>query len=94
MNKLFALIAIIAVSAATAYLIAGRDTASQRSDTLQQVLNSKTLRCGFVDYEPANFRDPKTGALKGILVEVAEAIGQKLDLKIEWVQAGGWGQRR
>lgn len=90
MKKLLALILVIAISAATALAVSGRTTTTDKADSLATVLANKTLRCGFVDYEPANFRDAKTGELKGILVETAEAIGKKLDLKIEWVQAGGW----
>lgn len=86
----------VLIAAAVAY---GASRASYPSQTqpsaavepaFERVKQTSTIRCGFVDYEPANFRDPATGEMKGILYEVAEAIGKQTGYKIEWVQAGGW----
>ncbi|MGE3770067.1 MAG: substrate-binding periplasmic protein [Bdellovibrionales bacterium] len=91
-KRLLSLVLIIVISAGTAWYVGqrGEKASATAQDTLARVLETKTLRCGFVDYEPANFRDAKTNEMKGILYEVAEEIGKELGLKIEWVQAGGW----
>lgn len=95
MRQFLTFLAIIAVSAAVAHYTPPRNNspvsaATESESTLARVIRTKTLRCGYVDYEPANFRDAKTGAMKGILTDVAEAMAKKLDVKVEWVLAGGW----
>jgi ABC-type amino acid transport substrate-binding protein len=57
----------------------------------QRISRTHVMRCGFVDYEPANMRDLATGQLKGIFTETAELAAAKLGWKVEWVQSSGWG---
>jgi ABC-type amino acid transport substrate-binding protein len=93
MHTILKLITIILVSTLTAYGISAhydKQGPATSQNALTRVGQTQTLRCGYVDYEPANYHDPKTGKLKGILVEVAEAMGKRLGFKIEWVLAGGW----
>ena len=56
-----------------------------------RVMESKTLRCGYVVYAPGTIRDPKTGALSGIAHDVVEAAAAKLKIKVEWTEETSWG---
>jgi cystine transport system substrate-binding protein len=58
---------------------------------LKRVLQSGKIRCGYINYAPYTLKDPNTNALSGISVEAIEAIGKKLDLKIEWTEEVGYG---
>jgi len=93
MRSFLNLIAIILVSAVTAFFIINHNDSNQTAkatDALTRVQSTQTLRCGYVDYEPANFRDPQTGKMQGILVDVAEVMAARMGVKLEWVIAGGW----
>ena len=41
------------------------------------------------NYPPLEFRDPATNTLTGFDVELGEALGRKLGLKIDWQQTSG-----
>jgi len=56
----------------------------------KHVVDSGKIRCGYINYAPYFIKDPNTGALSGIFVEAMEAIGKKLDLKIDWAEEVGY----
>lgn len=56
-----------------------------------RVINTRTLHCGYNYYEPVIWRDVKTNEMKGIYVDLMDAIGQVTGLKIEWTAEVGWG---
>jgi polar amino acid transport system substrate-binding protein len=64
--------------------------ATQES-VFDRVIRTNTLRCAYATWAPGFYVDPKTGEKKGFSVEIAEAIGKKLDLKISWAEETGWG---
>ncbi|MFH1373443.1 MAG: ABC transporter substrate-binding protein [bacterium] len=67
-------------------------TSEQSNETLyQKVLKAGAIRCSYVAYPPYCIKDPNTGNMTGIFVEVMEEVGRKLELKIEWVEEVGWG---
>lgn len=66
--------------------------AIQKQETLyQRVLRTGTIRCSYCAYPPYCIKDPNTGKMSGIFVDVMEEIGRRLELKIEWVEEVGWG---
>jgi cystine transport system substrate-binding protein len=58
---------------------------------LQSVLEKGKIRCGYITYAPYGMMDSNSKKLTGISVEAMEAIGKKLDLKIEWAEEVGYG---
>lgn len=56
-----------------------------------RVIGSGTLRCGYSIAPPVLMKDPNTGKLSGMDVDVWEGIARRLDMKIEWVESSGWG---
>jgi ABC-type amino acid transport substrate-binding protein len=57
----------------------------------KRIAESGKIRCAYIPYEPYAIKDPNTKALSGIMVDAVEAIGKKLDLKIDWVEEVGYG---
>ena len=57
---------------------------------LEDILSSKEIRLGWLDYPPLMIRDAKTGALSGVYVEAIEAVFAPLKIKPVWVEQT-WG---
>lgn len=66
-------------------------TSVQDNSVYRRVLNSGTIRCGYPIFPPYCMRDPNTGKLSGIFVDVLEEAGKNLGLKIIWAEEVGWG---
>ena len=79
----------ITVIAAGMFLLNSQAFAADTA--LKRVVESGTLRCGYATSPPVLVKDPNTGKLSGSDVEIIEAIGKKLDVKIEWAEEVGWG---
>lgn len=57
----------------------------------ERVMRSGTIRCAYATYPPSCIKDPNTGKLSGVFVEIVERVAKDLDLKVEWVEEVGWG---
>jgi ABC-type amino acid transport substrate-binding protein len=57
----------------------------------ERVAETKTLRCGYVQYPPYFEISLQTGKPAGIMVDLMEEIGRKLDVKVEWAEEANWG---
>ncbi|MGD9650476.1 MAG: substrate-binding periplasmic protein [Dongiaceae bacterium] len=68
------------------------EKATEKESAYNRVLRTGELRCAYVNWYPYFILDPNKGALpSGINVEITEAIGKTLDLKIRWSEEVGWG---
>jgi polar amino acid transport system substrate-binding protein len=56
-----------------------------------RVMQSKTLRCGYVVYPPTVIKDPNTGVISGLMHDVIENAAAKMGLKVEWTEEFNWG---
>lgn len=56
-----------------------------------RVAGTGELRAGYISYAPYCIKDPGTGELSGIFVEILEEVGRRLDLRVEWVEEVGFG---
>jgi ABC-type amino acid transport substrate-binding protein len=65
--------------------VKAKETAAER------VVRTGVLRCGYGISPPILTKDSNTGKLQGSDIEIMNAIGQKLGLKVEWAQEAGWG---
>ncbi len=65
--------------------------ATQNTSVYQRVLQSGTIRCGYPIFPPYTMKDPNTGKLSGIFVDILEEAGKNLGLKINWSEEVGWG---
>lgn len=57
----------------------------------QRVVDSGVIRASYANYPPYCIKDPNSGKLSGIFVEVLNEVGERLELKVEWVEEVGWG---
>jgi len=57
----------------------------------ERVIDSGVLRCGYATSPPVLVKDANTGKLSGSDYEIVEAIGKKLNVKVEWTEEVGWG---
>ncbi len=94
MKKVASLVIIVALIAFG--LLAQMGCEQQQQKPVQESLYDKVLRtgkiqCSYAPYPPNCIKDPNTGNMSGIFVEVLEKIGERLELKIEWVEEVGWG---
>lgn len=53
---------------------------------LDEIMKSKEIHLGYVNYPPLMIRDPKTGALSGVYVEALNASFDALKIKPVWVE--------
>jgi ABC-type amino acid transport substrate-binding protein len=52
----------------------------------ERIMKTGVIRCGYINWWPAEQRDPLTGEMKGYVVDYFNALAQALDLKIEWTE--------
>lgn len=77
----------LALLALTVSVPAHAETAYER------VVKTNTLRCGYILWPTSIDKDPNTGAFSGMNYEFVEAMGKKLDLKIDWAMEVISGQQ-
>lgn len=65
--------------------------ARMTSPVLDRVLKSGTIRASYAVAAPLCMKDPNTGKLSGVGVEILEEAGRRLNLKVVWVEETGWG---
>ncbi len=58
----------------------------------ERLVKTDTLRCGFGAWEPGVTRDPETGKMKGLFVELIEEMARMARIKVDWVAEVDWGQ--
>jgi polar amino acid transport system substrate-binding protein len=59
--------------------------------TYNKVLESKTIRVGYISYPPSFVKDPNTKNLSGIFYDVLMEAGRNMEIKIDFVEEVGWG---
>lgn len=89
-----AIIAAAAVSFATTTYLSGNTLlpgTPHSVSTIEKVLETGVIRCGYVAYPPGLIKDPNTGQVSGIFAEVLETAAKNLGLKVLWAEEVGWG---
>ena len=77
---------VILYAAAVFFLVASAAQAQQAS-RLETIIQRGTLRVGMTgDYLPFTYFDKATSTFKGFDVDVAEALGEALGVKVEYVR--------
>ena len=56
-----------------------------------KVINTKTIRVGYISYPPSLIKDPNSGKITGIFHDVLAEVGRRADLKVEFVEEVTWG---
>lgn len=77
--------ALLALLLGQQMLFAGKQTTKEMEPSAyERVMSSKTLRCGYFEEAPFTVKDPNTGDMRGISVDLAKTIASELGLKVEW----------
>lgn len=69
----------------------GNVEVSKRVSLYDRVMQTGTIRCGYVLYQPFSIKDPNTGKLSGVGNDALELVAKNLGLKIEYTEEVGWG---
>ena len=69
----------------------GIQQANKQETAFDRVVSTNVIRAGYVVYPPGSIKDPNTGELSGVFVEIMEAAAKSLSLRVEWVEEVGWG---
>ncbi len=65
--------------------------AAEKESAYDRVIRTGTIRCGYVVYPPIFMKDVNTGKYSGIMYDIMEKVGQKLNLKIDWAEEVNYG---
>lgn len=57
----------------------------------EHVMKTRTLRCAYATLPPYISVDPASHQISGLLYDITNEIGSRLDLKVEWVEEAGYG---
>jgi len=57
---------------------------AKKETRLDQIKRTGVLRCGYFQWPTITEKDPNTGKMSGLSVDLLEQIGKQLSLKIEW----------
>ena len=87
-------IAAAGVAAATAVVAASVPARAQpkTESTWDLIKRTGKVRMGIFDYPPYFLRDKASGEWVGAMVEMAKDIAKELDVKLEMVEVGGFGE--
>jgi polar amino acid transport system substrate-binding protein len=85
----------------TAFVIAGAflfsgcpeksATGTTQDRAYKRVLETKTLRVGYISYPPSFVKDANTGAYSGIMNDVLQEMAKRMDLKVNYTEETAWG---
>src|SRR5580704_9760017 len=77
---------------AALFLLAASSAQAQQASRLDDIVKRGTLRVGMTgDYLPFTYLDRTTARFRGFDVDMAEALGKALGVRIEYVQTA-WPQ--
>ncbi|MBI5214612.1 MAG: amino acid ABC transporter substrate-binding protein [Ignavibacteriae bacterium] len=68
-----------------------KEQIQQSESVYENVVSSQKLRCAYIPYPPATIKDPNTGELSGIFVDIIKEAVKNMGFKIEWTEEVGWG---
>jgi len=71
--------------------VIGQARAASSESAFDRIQRTKTVRCGYVSYQPGLVKDAATGQFSGIIYDIMESVAKKLDLKVEWTEETTWG---
>lgn len=58
--------------------------AADKESAYERVIRTGTIRCAYMLYDPVVKKDPNSGEMSGILVDVMAEAAKRLSLKMDW----------
>jgi polar amino acid transport system substrate-binding protein len=74
------------------FSLTARAADTTKESVFDRVIRTGTLRCGYGAWEPGVTRDPKTGQMKGLFVDMLNKMARMSKIKVEWTAEIDWGQ--
>ena len=87
-NSIIVFISIVTVALTGCSL--NSNSPCRAESVYERVMKSGTIHCGYAMFPPYCMKDPNTGKLSGIFVDILNEAGKNLGLKIEWTEEVGW----
>ncbi|MCB9989711.1 MAG: amino acid ABC transporter substrate-binding protein [Rhodospirillales bacterium] len=75
---------LLALSLPTAY-------AADKESVYDRVMQTGEIRCGYAIWDPVLYKDLEKNVLSGIMYDLMNEVGERLDFKVEWTEESGWG---
>ena len=66
--------------------------AAEDETAFERVMRTQILRCGYGSWDPGVIRDPQTGQMTGLYVELIEEMARIAKIKVQWASEVDWGQ--
>lgn len=70
---------------------AGANDGAPKETAYERVMRTGVLKCGYYAWPPYFIKDANSGEMSGLAVDYAQAVGDLLDLKIEFVEMAAIG---
>jgi ABC-type amino acid transport substrate-binding protein len=91
-NIFVVLLAVVLSVTASHFLLPGNHTATTKKETSwDRIIRTNTIRCGYYVYPPVTYRDPNTGKLSGLSVDMMEKVAKRAGLNVEWTEEVNFG---
>ena len=63
---------------------------SELESLFERVNRTGVIRCAYVVYPPSMIKDPDSGELSGVSVDVMNKVAEDLGVSLEWTEEVGW----
>ncbi|HAX90887.1 MAG TPA: hypothetical protein DCY07_01580 [Rhodospirillaceae bacterium] len=67
----------------------GSTTVEKPEGVYERIMRTKTIRCSYQIWPPFLTKDPNTGKMSGVYVDLIERLGRDLGLTINWAEEVG-----
>jgi ABC-type amino acid transport substrate-binding protein len=91
---MFMAVGLVVLAWVAAPRILGQLHPDQKAATetaFDRVIRTGVLRCGYYVFAPVTVRDPNTGTLSGLAIDLVNQLGQNAGLKVEWAEEVDFG---
>ncbi len=65
-------------------------TVAAKQTAYERIMQTQTIRCGYVLYPPYVLKDANTGQLSGAFYDIVNEMARRQKLKVEWGEEVGW----
>ncbi len=80
----------VAVSVGASYAVVSSKVApvqeKKAQSVYERVTSSKVLRCGYITWPPLSEKEPNTGKMKGMYIDLTEELARSFGWTVEWVE--------
>ncbi len=82
-------LAVIVLSGCDPVSGSAKKTPDVSTSVFDRIMETKTLRCGYIVYPPSLIKDVNTGAFSGISYDIITRLAKDLGLNVEWKEEVG-----